>query len=147
MIQSDDVRKEGILWEDRECWEKLVLALDAHPSGSVSSPGTPVWTSRDVYAHMSRWMDFNVHAIGELVAGHRFPRLTKTTDEINNAWQIEDSHLTLAEARARAHNSYEKWMCTLEALPVTQLTGIIERVVRAGGTEHYREHLGYMGGK
>jgi len=148
MIHSDQqARKDAILREDRECWGKLVAALDAHPSGSVNSPGTPVWTSRDVYAHLSRWMDFNIHAIGELTAGKRFPKLAQTTDEINNVWQIEDSRLTLAEARARAHASYEKWMRTLDALPAGQLTGIIERIVLAGGTEHYLEHLGYMGEK
>lgn len=146
-LTEPEEAKASALREDREGWAALVAALDAHPAGSVSSQGTPVWTARDAYAHMARWMDFNTHLIGELAAGRRFEFSRRPVDEINAEWQAADSGLSLAEARARATASYDAWQRTLDELPATKLTGFIQRVVRAGGVDHYDEHLGYMRSK
>ena len=50
---------EMMLREYRAEWETLISLLDAHPETSLHDPVSPPWTSRDVYAHLARWMELS----------------------------------------------------------------------------------------
>ena len=47
----------AMLREDRDEWEALVAVLEAHPEESLHDAGSPSWSSRDVYAHLARWIE------------------------------------------------------------------------------------------
>lgn len=75
---------------DQVVWEKLASVLDAHPGESLHDPTSPRWTSRDVYAHMARWLNHSNACIEAYCAGGEPPKLEAAPDEMNSRWQQED---------------------------------------------------------
>lgn len=53
-----------MLRKDRAEWDALVALLDAHPRRALHGDAS-VWASRDVYAHLARWMQ---HSTADLQA-------------------------------------------------------------------------------
>ncbi|XUW99695.1 MAG: hypothetical protein TUN42_07325 [Dehalogenimonas sp.] len=43
---------------DRAEWQSLTELLDEHPHANLHKSGPP-WTSRDVYAHLARWISYS----------------------------------------------------------------------------------------
>ncbi len=136
-----------MLREDRAEWEALVAVLEAHPEGSLHDPNSPDWTSRDVYAHLARWIEHSTARLGAHLAGRSHPRLEGTDDEVNARWQQEDSALSLAEARQRARAAFEHRIDAIEAVPPDRWDAEVEAIGRADGAQHYRAHRGYIAGE
>ncbi len=133
-----------MLREDRAEWEALVTVLVAHPEESLYGAGSPPWTSRDVYAHLARWIKRSTARLEARLAGRALPPLEGTDDEINARWQLEDSGLSLDEAREHAEAAFERRLRAIEAIPADHWDEELERIARADGAEHYRGHRGYI---
>jgi hypothetical protein len=134
----------AMLREDRAEWEALLAVLEAHPEENLHDPGSPSWTSRDVYAHLARWIEHSTAALEARLAGRTLPLLEGTDDEINARWQQEDSGLSLGEARERAQTAFQRRLRAIEAVPADRWGEEIERIARADGAEHYRGHRSYV---
>ena len=133
-----------MLQEDRAEWEALTAVLDAHPKGTLHDPSSPRWTSRDVYAHLARWIEHSTAALEALLAGRTLPPLEGTDDEINARWQQEDSGLSLGEARERAQQAFERRLRAIEGVPTDRWDEMLEAIARADGAEHSAGHRSYI---
>jgi hypothetical protein len=140
----DDEAVAAMLREDRDQWQELVALLEANPEGSLHAPGSPSWTSRDIYAHLARWIEHSAAALEARRAGRTHPPLEGTDDEINARWQQEDSGLTLDEARRRAQAAFDSRLRAIQAVPADRWDGELEAIARADGAEHYRGHRRYI---
>ncbi len=129
---------------DRAEWEALIAVLEAHPQESLHDPDAPEWTSRDVYAHLARWMERSTADLEARLAGRTLPPLEGTDDEINARWQQEDSGLSLGEARERAQRAFEKRLRAIEAVAADRWDQVLEAMARADGAEHYVAHRRYL---
>jgi hypothetical protein len=126
--------------EDRDEWAALVAALDAQSGSLLHDTASPAWTSRDVYAHLARWIEETTAALSEQLAGRTRPPIPGTDDEINARWQLEDSRLRLADARTWAHQAFERRLATIEAVPRDRWDESLKRIARGDGAAHYRAH-------
>ena len=131
---------EAMFQEDQAQWDRLVSLLEAHPEESLHGPGSPSWTSRDVYAHLARWIELSTAQLKARLAGTPVPIAEGTDDEINARWQQEDSRLSLAEARAWAQRAFEERIQTIRAVPSNQWNRRLEATARGDGAEHYVSH-------
>ena len=130
--------------QDRAEWEALVAILEAHPQQSLHDAASPPWTSRDVYAHLARWMDVTTAHLEARLKGHDFPRIPGTDDEINERWQSEDAGQSLAEARERAQTAFQRRVSAIQAVPVHRWDDVLEKIARGDGSKHYAAHRGYI---
>ncbi len=126
--------------EDRAEWEALVAVLEAHPEESLHDASSPPWMSRDVYAHLARWIEHSTAKLEARLAGRTLPQLEGSDDEINARWRQEDSGLSLGEARQRARTAFERRLRAIEAVPVGRWDEALEAIARYDGTEHYASH-------
>ncbi len=133
-----------MLREDRTEWEALVAVLEAHPEESLHDAGSPSWTSRDVYAHLARWIERSTDALEARLAGRALPPLEGADDEINARWQQEDSGLSLGEARERAQQAFELRLRAIQGVPTDRWDEMLEAIARADGAEHYAGHRSYI---
>jgi hypothetical protein len=133
-----------MLRDDRAEWEALVDGLAARPEERLHDSGSSPWTSRDVYAHLARWIAHSTARLEARLAGRTLPPLEGTDDEINARWQQEDSGLSLGEAREHAEAAFERRLRAIEAVPADHWDEEIERIARADGAEHYRGHRSYI---
>ena len=134
----------AMLREDRGEWEALVAVLEAHPQGSLHDASSPPWTSRDVYAHLARWIERSTAHLEARLAGRTLPSLEGTDDEINARWQREDSGLSLSEARKRAQTAFERRLRAIKAVPIDHWDEELRAIARADGAEHYAGHRSYI---
>ncbi len=134
----------AMLREDRAQWEALTAVLDAHPEGSLHDAGTPRWTSRDVYAHLARWIERSTSELEARLEGGTLQPLEGTDDEINARWQREDNGLSLGEAQERAREAFERRLQAIEAVPTARWDEMLEATARADGAEHYAGHRSYV---
>ncbi|MEX1254532.1 MAG: maleylpyruvate isomerase N-terminal domain-containing protein [Dehalococcoidia bacterium] len=135
----------AMIREDHADWKALVEALDAHPDATLHREGAVPWTSRDVYAHLARWIEHSTAALEARLHGRPPPADPEgTDDEINARWQAEDSSLTLDEARARAHRAFDQRLLAIERVPLDLWDAPLEAMARADGSEHYANHRRYI---
>jgi hypothetical protein len=134
----------AMIREDRAEWEALVAVLEAHPQGSLHDAGSPSWTSRDVYAHLARWIEHSTTRLEARLAGRTLPPLEGTGDEINARWQLEDGGLSLDEARQRAQTAFERRLQAITAVSADQWDEELDAVACVDGAEHYRGHRSYI---
>ncbi len=132
----------AMLREDPAEWEALVAVLEAHPEESLHDAGFPPWTSRDVYAHLSRWIERSTSELEARLEGGTLQPLEGTDDELNARWQREDSGLSLDEARERAQQAFERRLRVVEAVPIDRWDEVLGTIARADGAEHYVSHRG-----
>ncbi len=130
----------AMLREDRVEWGALVAVLEAHAGESLHDVSSPLWTSRDVYAHLARWLGHSTDELEARLGVRTFTRLEGTDDEINARWQQEDSGLSLGEARERARMAFERWLRTIKGVPTGRWDEGLEKIARADGSEHYAGH-------
>ncbi len=135
---------EAILEEDRAEWQALVATLDANPEASLHESGSPPWTSRDVYAHLARWMELSTSHLEADLDGRTLARIEGTDDEINARWQQEDSGLSLDEARTWAQSEFDRRLRVVEGVPAERWSDKTEALARADGAEHYAGHRSYI---
>ena len=126
--------------EDRAEWEALVAVLEAHPEESLHDASSPPWTSRDVYAHLARWIEHSTAKLEARLAGRTLPQLEGSDDEINARWRQADSGLSLGEARQRARTAFERRLRAIEAVPAGRWDEAVEAIARYDGAEHYASH-------
>ncbi len=136
---------KAMLREDRAAWDELVAVLDAHPREVLHDPASSwQWTSRDVYAHLARWLTRSMDELEAMLGGAPLAPLTGSDDEINARWQREDSGLSLGEARARAQAAFDRRVRLIESVPDGAWNAALERIARYDGAEHYRAHRSYI---
>lgn len=134
----------NMLREDIAEWEKLVAVLEAHPEESLHDPSSPPWTSRDIYAHLARWMEHSTASLEARLAGRTTPPIKGTFDEINARWQQEDSGLSLAEAREKARLAFERRRYVIISVPDERWDEELERLAHIDGGTHFAEHRSYI---
>ena len=146
----------AMLAEDRREWAALCATLDAHPGGALHDPAPlpfregarglgPQWTARDVYAHLARWISHSTNDLETILAGKRKVQVLEgTEDEINARWQAEDSGLSLAEARARAQQAFDRRVAAIESVPAGRWNPALDAIAHADDAHHYRAHRGYI---
>ncbi|MDP9237448.1 MAG: maleylpyruvate isomerase N-terminal domain-containing protein [Chloroflexota bacterium] len=140
----DDAGLSEMLREDRAEWDALVALLDAHTDRALHG-GESGWASRDVYAHLARWMEHSTADLQARLEDLTLPPLSGTEDEINARWQQADSVLSFAAARERAHAIFERRLRAIQAVPPTRWSDkILEAMARADGANHYRNHRSYI---
>ena len=135
---------QAMLRMDRIGWDALVSLLDAHPGESLHDPASPVWTSRDVYAHLARWLNRSNAHIEAYCAGRELPQFSKSPEEMNDIWQKEDSVLTLAEARRKAGVALASRLVAIESIPLDKWDEEMHRLVNIDGATHFAAHLNYI---
>ena len=134
----------AMLREDRAEWEELVAVLEAHPQKILHDPISLRWTSRDVYAHLSRWIERSTSELEARLEGGTLQPLEGTDDEVNARWQREDSGLSLGEARERAQQAFERRLRAIEGAPTDRWDETLKGIARADGAEHYAGHRSYI---
>ena len=134
----------AMLRRDLVEWEALVVVLEAHPERRLHGEDSPSWVSRDVYAHLARWMNRSTDELEARLAGRTLPALEGTDDEINARWQQEDSGLSLREARRSAEEAFERRWRAIERVPPGSWEPVVEAMARADGSEHYANHRRYV---
>ena len=133
-----------MLREDTAEWANLVAMLETHPDKSLHDPASPPWNSRDVYAHIARWMEHSNATLEARLASRTLPPIPGTDDEINARWQREDSRLSLAEAREKAQKAFERRKRLIESVPEERWDKELESIARADGVEHIAAHRSYI---
>ena len=133
-----------MLLKDLLEWEMLTSELDAHPQESLHNSQSPIWTSRDVYAHLARWIGHSNNNIKAYLAGRPLTSLEGSADEINTRWQKEDSTLSLEEARSKAFQAFEQRLHLIRSIPDKRWDDELEKIVRYDGFEHYTAHRSYI---
>ena len=135
-----------LLAEGVEAWARLRARLDADADrGSLHDPGSPAWTSREVYAHFARYQSHSLENLHRRLAGQEpLPRDGLDDDPRNERWAAIDRALTLDEAR-------EWCLATTEALRRAALALTPERWAEFGTryaddvlAAHYVAHLEYI---
>ena len=130
----------AMLRDDRTEWEALVAVLEAYAGESLHDASSPLWTSRDVYAHLARWLGHSTEELDARLGGRTLTRLEGTDDEINARWQREDSRLSLGEARERGRMAFERRLRAIKGVPAGRWDEGLEKIARADGSEHYASH-------
>ncbi len=136
----------AMLAEDRAEWAALCSALDAHPDGALHDPESPTWTARDVYAHFARWINNSTDGFDCWLVNRTMPAPPEgNDDEINARWQLEDSGLSLDEARALAQQAFERRVRAIESAPADRWDDpMLDAIAHADDAEHYRNHRSYI---
>lgn len=137
----------AILQEDQKEWDTLTAILDARPEGVIQGAGATAWNSRDVYAHLARWLNHSSSHIENVLNSK--PQLDindSQIDEINLRWQREDSALTLIDARHRAYEEFQRRAELIQSIAPEQWTEEMLRIVSLDGASHYRDHRRYITG-
>lgn len=134
----------ALVREQTDEWEALTAILDAYPSESLHDPETPEWTSRDVYAHLARWMQFSLDNFKGFLDGQEVHDLGTSADEMNARWKMEDSHLSLDEARILAQTTFERWLEGIKSVPSERWNDEFVKFVCIDGSYHYRTHMSYI---
>jgi hypothetical protein len=127
-------------------WELLTIILDNHPDKNLHSPGSIPWTSRDIYAHLARWIGHSNQLINNyLDTGSTTPPLNRVTiEEMNTRWQQEDSTMTLQNARKKAHDMFEERLGILQSIPVDQWDSQLYEIAKQDGYLHFAIHRSYI---
>ena len=134
----------AILRIDHIVWNALVCLLEKHPEKNLHNAASPPWTSRDVYAHFARWLNYSNACIAAYCAGRKEPPLEATPEEMNTRWQREDSKMTLADARGKAGTAFKRRMAIIEAIPLDKWDVELGKMVNFDGAMHYAMHINYI---
>jgi hypothetical protein len=135
---------QATLCIDHIVWNALVCLLEKHPAENLHGAGSPPWTSRDVYAHLARWLDHSNACIETYCTGQELPRLPAAPEEMNDIWQQQDAALTLDEARRRAQAAFTRRLDIIESIPLSRWDAALEKLVRYDGATHYAMHINYI---
>ena len=135
---------DTMLREDGEAWAALCAVLDANPEVNLHDTNSRPWNSRDAYAHLARWLEYNAAKIKAEVEAKPLPVAGESVEEVNARWEAKDTLLSLEEARQWAKNAYKMRKRTLEAVPISRWGAEIEKIARIEGASHFRDHLSYI---
>jgi hypothetical protein len=135
---------KAMLCIDHIVWNALVSLLEKHPAESLHEAGPPPWTSRDVYAHFSRWLNHSNACMEAYCAGRPQPPLEADPEEMNTIWHRADSGMSLDEAREKAQAAFTRRMDTIKSIPLYKWDGELEKLARYDGATHYAMHINYI---
>src|SRR3972149_4319178 len=121
--------------QDRTEWSLLTAVLDAHPDEILHESQAPPWTSRDVYAHLARWLVQSNKDMEAYCAGRGVSPPVGDADEVNSRWQQEDSILSLTEARKRACEAFDRRLAIIASIPIDRWDKELERIAPYDGAE------------
>ena len=133
-----------MLTVDLMVWNELTCLLEKHPEGNLHAKGSPPWTARDVYAHLTRWLNHNNACIEAVCAGREQPQLAAAPEAMNDIWQKEDSRISLAKARTKAGVALASRIAVIEAVPPEKWNAEMYRLVTIDGASHYAAHIDYI---
>ena len=133
-----------MLARDYEEWGALVAALDERPEGVLHDTKSPAWDARDIYSHLARWINHSTDDLEAGRGGRAIAHPEGSDDEINARWQAQDSALTLAEARDRAHAAFDRRIAAIEGVPPQRWNQELIAVAHADGYQHYAGHRRYI---
>jgi hypothetical protein len=122
---------------DRVEWSLLSSILDAHPTVILHEPKSPPWTARDVYAHLARWLNNSNRDLESYRCGGDISPHIDNVDEVNARWQIEDSLMSLADARNKAFEAFDRRLSIVESIPANRWDKTLERIASYDGAEHW----------
>ncbi len=137
----------SMLREDQAEWARLTKVLEERSGESLHGGSSPDWNSRDVYAHLARWIERSTEDLEARLQGRTLPPLEGTDDEINARWQAADTVLTPSEARERAEAAFERRVRAVRAIPLDRWEPVLEAMARADGSNHYAAHSRYITGE
>ncbi len=140
--------RAGLLTEGAQVWDQLDALLRQHATTpNLHAEGAAEWSSRDVYAHLARWIGRTVEQVQRKSAGVDWlPPLTGTDDEINERWAAEDRALTLKQAREWCIATTETLRRLIEDLSVDQWNRFGRRCMEDIDGGHYRAHIEFIEG-
>ena len=141
-MNQEDVKT--MLSIDLIVWNELACLLEKHPDENLHAKGSPPWTSRDVYAHLARWLNHNNACIEAYCAGRKKPELAASPLEMNDRWQNEDKKLTLNEARRKAGVALASHIAAIESIPPDKWDAEMFKLVNIDGASHYAKHINYI---
>jgi hypothetical protein len=125
-------------------WNELACLLEQHPGVNLHAKGPAPWNSRDVYAHLARWLNRSNMHIEAYCRGTKLPDLPFSPEEMNDIWQQEDNRLTLAQARTKAGVALASRMAVIESIPPDKWDAELMKLVSFDGATHYAMHLNYI---
>jgi hypothetical protein len=128
---------------DLTMWNELACLLEKHPDVNLHAKGIP-WNSRDIYAHLARWLNRSNAHIEAYCRGEKLPELPVSPEEMNDIWQQEDKALTMAEARTKAGVAFTSRMVVIEAIPPDKWDAELWKLVNFDGATHYAMHMNYI---
>jgi hypothetical protein len=130
--------------EDQRQWQLLVAVLDAKQGRTLHGTPSSPWGSQDVYAHLARWLVHSNKDMQAYMHGHNLSPPISNGNELNEMWKMEDCHMTLAEARHKAHQAFEERMYILHSIPAEKWDYKLEKIAAYDGAEHYKYHRNYI---
>ncbi len=141
-MNAEDVKT--MLTIDLIVWNELACLLEKHPDKNLHGKGSPPWTSRDVYAHLARWLNHNNACIEAYCAGRKQPELEASPEAMNDRWQREDKNLSLDEARTKAGVALASRIAAIEAIPQDKWDTEMMGIVLYDNASHYAKHINYI---
>jgi hypothetical protein len=135
---------QEMIRKDNLEWESLTAVLDSHPAEKLYGLDSAPWSSRDVYAHLARWIEHSNQAMEAYREGRTISHPPGTDDEINERWRLEDRVLTLAEARKKACEAFDQRLRIIRTVPLELWDNELEKIVLYDGWAHFSAHRGYV---
>jgi hypothetical protein len=135
---------QEMLRKDRLEWASFTAVLDSHPEEKLYGLDSAPWSNRDVYAHLTRWMEHSNQARESYREGRTLSHPSGTDDEINERWRLEDKGLTLAEARIKACAAFDQRLQIIRTVPLELWDKKLEEIVLYDGWMHFSAHRGYV---
>jgi hypothetical protein len=129
---------------DSIVWNELVSLLTAHPEESLHAPTSPKWKSRDVFAHMARWLNYSNNLIEDYCATGALPDSGAFIEELNARWQREDRGVELKDAKEKALAEFSRRQRIIASIPLDKWNEKLWRTVSYDGATHYAAHLNYI---
>jgi hypothetical protein len=133
-----------MLTVDLMVWNELACLLEKHPKENLHAEGSLPWTARDVYAHLTRWLNHNNACIEAYSAGRDLPVLPEVPEAMNDIWQKKDCRMSLARARTKAGVALASRIAVIEAVPPEKWDAEMYRLVSYDGAAHYAKHIEYI---
>ena len=133
-----------MLQDDRREWELLTSLLDAHPDEVLHESGFPPWVSRDVYAHLARWINYSNREMVAYCAGNKPSPPANNVEEMNLRWQREDSWMSLGEARKCAQEAFSERIRLIRSIPLDRWDKELEKTSLFDGAKHFILHRKYI---
>ena len=140
----DAAKISQIILEDRRQWQLLIAVLDAHSDKPLHGTPANPWKSQDIYAHLARWLERSNGHMNAYIHGHNLSTTINNPEELNSLWQMEDSHMSLAEARTKANQAFEERIRILRSIPPEKWDFKLEKIAAYDGAEHYKAHRNYI---
>lgn len=140
------VERERLLAGGAVSWARLdTLLRENDARSSLHAQGATDWNSRDVYAHLARWMGFTIEQVRRKSAGIDWlPSIPGSDDEINERWAVADRTLSTDQARNWCIESAGTLRRLVGDLSLDQWTRFGKKCMDDISGEHYAAHIAFI---